>query len=171
MAAYARRDGLRKPSDELRAAADAAALLNKYTPALWQLLLSYPRGKPAELKEQFYLLRYDLDGRPNYTLRHRMALPFNGGVALVDRDFYVSHGYNTSQAISGLLPAPEGTMVFYRSRVSTDQVSGFGSSLKRTIGRSVMAKRLTEIFERSRASFERNEMSPAPVKVDTGFLR
>src|SRR6185436_11659612 len=148
--------------DELRAASEAALLLNKYAPALWQLLRSYPHGKPAELEERFYLLRYDLDGRPNYTLRHRMALPFSGGVALVDRDFYVSHGYNTSQAISGLIPVPEGTMVFYRNRVSTDQIGGFGSSMKRTIGRSVMAKQLTAIFERSRACFERDDMCPAP---------
>ena len=151
--------------------AEAASLLDKYSPALWQLLLSYPRGKPAELEERFYLLEYELDGRPNYTLRHRMALPFNGGVALVDRDFYVSHGYNTSQAISGLMPVPEGTIVFYRNRVSTDRVGGFGSSVKRSIGRSVMAKQLREIFQRTRMSFARDEMSPAPLGTHPGLLR
>jgi hypothetical protein len=155
----------------LRAAAEAAVLQNKYAPALWEVLCSYPRAKPAGLEEGFYLLRYRLDGRPNYTLRHRMALPFGGGVALAERDFYVSHGYNTSQAISGLVPVPEGTAVFYRSRVCTDQFSGLGSSMKRTIGRSVMAKQLTEIFQRSRASFEPAKMSPAPVTKDTGLLR
>ncbi len=171
MAPYARRNGTRKPSDELRAATEAALLLNKYAPDLWQLLRSYPRQKPPGLEERFYLLRYDLDGRPNYTLRHRMALPFNGGIALVDRDFYVSHGYNTAQAISGLFPVPEGTLVFYRNRVSTDQVGGFGSSLKRSIGRGVMAKQLTAIFQRTRASFEPSEMSPAPIKRDAQLLR
>jgi len=171
LAPYARGSGTRKPSDELRAAARGAALLNKYAPALWQLLLWYPRGKPAGLEEKFYVLRYTLDGRPNYTLRHRMAFPFSGGVALVDRDFYVSHGFNTSQAISGLIPVPEGTVVFYRNRVSTDQVGGFGSSMKRNIGRGVMAKQLIEIFQRSRASFEPAQMSPAPVSKDTRLLR
>ncbi len=160
-----------KADHQLLASGEAASLLNNYTPQLWQLLRSYPRGKPAELEERFYLLRYNLDGRPNYTLRHRMALPFSGGVALVDRDFYVGHGYNTSQAISGLIPVPEGTLVFYRNRVSTDQVGGFGSSVKRTFGRSVMAKQLTEIFARSRASFEPVQMSPVPIGKDTGLLR
>lgn len=171
MAPYARRSGRRTPADELRAASEAASLLNKYAPTLWQLLRGYPHAKPEGLEERFYLLRYDLDGRPNYTLRHRMSLPFSGGVALVDRDFYVSHGYNTSQAISGLIPDSEGTVVFYRSRVSTDQVAGIGSSLKRTIGRGVMAKQLTEIFQRTRASFERDEMSPAAVRMHPGLLR
>jgi hypothetical protein len=168
---YARSGGaLRKPSDELRASTEAAVLLNQYVPALFQLLRSYPHGKPADLNERFYVLRYGLDGRPNYTLRHRMVLPFRGGVALVDRDFYVSHGYNTSQAISGLIPVPEGTVVFYRSRVSTDQIAGFGSSVKRTLGRTVMTKQLTEIFQRSRASYPREEASPAPVAVGPGLL-
>ena len=171
IAPYARGGGrVRAPADELRAAAEGASLLDHYAPVLWQLLRSYPRGKPAELEERFYVLRYELDGRPNYTLRHRMVSPFSGGVALVDRDFYVSHGYNTSQAISGLVPVPEGTVIFYRSRVSTDQIGGMGSSMKRTIGRSVMAKQLTEIFRRTRASFERHEMSPAPVATDAGLL-
>jgi len=171
MAPYARsaRD-VRTPADELRAAAEAASLLDHYAPALWQLLRSYPRGKPAGLEEKFYVLRYGLDGRPNCTLRHRTALPFDGGVALVDRDYYVSHGYNTSQSISGMVPVPEGTVIFYRTRVSTDQVAGFGSSMKRTIGRGVMTKQLTAIAERTRASFQRNEMSPAPVAMDSGLL-
>ena len=38
--------------------------------------------------------------------------------------------------------------------LSTDQVAGFTSSMKKGIGRGVMAKQLTEIFERSRASFQ-----------------
>jgi len=41
-------------------------------------------------------------------------------------------------------------MVVYQRRVSTDQVAGFTSSMKKGIGRSVMAKPLTDIFERSR---------------------
>jgi hypothetical protein len=73
--------------------------------------------------------------------------------------------------ISGLLPVPEGTVVFYRNRVSTDRVGGFGSSVKRAVGRSVMARQLREIFERTRMSFERDQMSPAPLGAHPGLLR
>ena len=169
MKPYARGGGMRRPSDELRSASQAASLLTHYAPELWKLLLSYPHGKPPGLEEKFYLLRYNLDGRPNYVLRHRMALPFHGGIALVDRDFYVSRGYNISQAISGLFPVPEGTIVFFRNRVSTDQVGGFGSSMKQSIGRSVMAKQLVAIFEQSRASFSQN-MSPVPLGTGSKLL-
>jgi len=156
MAPYERGGGACDPSGELRRASEAARLLKLHAPAMQQLLLSYPEGKPAGLEEHFYWLRYELDGRPNYTLRHRLAMPVGEVFAIADREFYVSHGYNTSQAFSGLIPVPEGTLVVYRTRVSTDQVAGFGSSIKKGIGRGVMAKQLTGIFERSRASFQRN---------------
>lgn len=69
--------------------------------------------------------------------------------------------YNTSQAVAGPVPVSEGTMVFYRSRVSTDQLTGFGSSAKKSNGRGVMAEQLTQIFERSRSSFQRGAQQTA----------
>jgi hypothetical protein len=82
-------------------------------------------------------------------------------VVLADRDFYVSHGYNTSHAISGAIAVPGGTMVFYADRVSTDQVGGAGSSLKQAIGSRMMATQLTAMFERSRACATDEAMCPA----------
>jgi hypothetical protein len=38
--------------------------------------------------------------------------------------------------------------------VSTDQVTGFGSSVKKRIGCGVMANQPMQIFERSRAAFQ-----------------
>ena len=160
VAPYARGSGPRDPSEELRRATQASRLLALHAPALQQVLLSYPKEKPAGLEEHFYWLCYNLDGRPNYTLRQRMALAVGEVFAVADREFYVSHGYNTSQAIAGFIPVPEGTMVVYQSRVSTDQVAGFASSMKKGIGRSVMAKQLTDIFERSRDSFQQRRSVP-----------
>jgi len=153
MAPYQRRGGPFEPAGELRRATAAARPLQQHAPAMQKLLLSYPDGKPAGLEEHFYWLRYVLDGRPNYTLRHRLAAPIGDVFVTADREFYVSHGYNTSQAYAGLVPVPEGTLVVYRSRVSTDQLAGFGSSVKKGIGRGVMTKQITDIFERSRDSF------------------
>ena len=82
-------------------------------------------------------------------------MPVGEIFATADREFYVSHAYNTSQAFAGLVPVPEGTVVVYQSRVSTDQLAGFGTGVKKGIGRGVMAKQLTAIFERSRDSFQR----------------
>ena len=55
---------------------------------------------------------------------------------------------------------PFGTLAVYQSRVSTDQVAGFASSMKKGIGRSVMAKQLTDILQRSRDSFQQRRSVP-----------
>jgi hypothetical protein len=150
---YERPSGPFDPSAELQRASTESRLFEQHAPAMQRLLLSYPSDPAAGLEEHFYWLRYALDGRPNFTLRHRLAMPVGESWAIADREFYVSHGYNTSQALAGLIPVPEGTLIVYASRVSTDQIAGFGSSVKKKIGRTVMAKQLTDVFERSRASF------------------
>jgi len=150
---YERPSGPFDPSAELQRASTESRLFEQHAPVLQRLLLSYPSDAAAGLEEHFYWLRYALDGRPNFTLRHRMAMPVGESWAIADREFYVSHGYNTSQAFAQLIPVTEGTLIVYASRVSTDQVAGFGSSMKKKIGRTVMAKQLTDVFERSRASF------------------
>lgn len=142
MAPYARPSGPFEPSDELRRASQASPLLRRHAPALQRLLLSYPAGSPVGLAEHFYWLRYDLDGRPNFALRHRLAIPVGESWALADREFYVSHDYNTSQAVALLMPVPEGTLVAYETRVSTDRAAGVGSSVRKRIGRTVMATQL-----------------------------
>lgn len=165
IAPYARSRGVaRRPADEILSACDATPLLRAHAALVWELLHSYPRGKPPDLEERFYLVTYELDGRPNFTLRHRMEVPFDGGIAALERDFYVSHGYNTSQAIAGLIEVHDGTVVFYGNRVSTDQLAGLGSSLKQAIGRSVMARQLTAMFERSRACVAEDARCPAPLE-------
>ena len=78
-----------------------------------------------------------------------MALAAADGAAraVVQRQYYVSTGYNAQQAVAGFLPVQEGTMVVYASHAFTDQVAGFGGCLKRGIGRHVMADKMTEMFE------------------------
>jgi hypothetical protein len=144
MAPYARPSGPFEPSGELRRASQGSPLLQRHAPAMQRLLLSYPAEAPAGLEEHFYWLRRELDGRPNFALRHRLAIPVGDSWAIADREFYVSHGYNTSQAVALLIPVPEGSLVVYETRISTDQAAGVGSSLRKRIGRTVMAQQLTE---------------------------
>jgi len=143
-----------QPADEIRRATEAAKGVKKYTPAFYDVLLNYPPAKRAGLDERFFCIRYALSGRPNFTLRHRLAMPVDGAYVLADREFYVSHDYNETQAIAALLPVENGTVVTYVNRTTTDQLGGFGASTKQSIGRSMMAKQISEIFEKSRAGFE-----------------
>ena len=155
IAPYARgKDKQSQPANELRRASEAAKGMKKYAPAFYEVLLNYPQGKPAGFNERVFCIRYGMDGRPNFTLRHRMAMPLGDAYVLADREFYVSHEYNDTQAVGGLLPVAEGTLVVYLNRTTTDQLGGFGASAKQAIGRSMMAKQIAEIFEKNRASFK-----------------
>ena len=68
----------------------------------------------------------------------------------MQRQYYVSTGYNAEQAVAGFLPAQGGTVVGYAAHAFTDQVAGFGGSMKRSIGRRVMADQMKKLFEAGR---------------------
>ena len=46
----------------------------------------------------------------------------------------------------------QGTLVVYANHTFTNQVSGFGSSTKQSIGRRVMGNTLKELFEKARTA-------------------
>ncbi|HVO23028.1 MAG TPA: hypothetical protein VMW56_05310 [Candidatus Margulisiibacteriota bacterium] len=152
-APYDRGDGVRRSLAEELRRHSAAKILGKHSPAFRDVLLHYPATRPAGLEERFFWLVYDLDDRPTLTLRHRMALPMGDAFVVADREFYVSQGYNAVQAHAALLPAKDGTMVFYVTRTSTDRASGFGASAKHAIGRRMMTQEIQSTFNRMRAAF------------------
>jgi len=152
IAPYARgKDKESQPADDLRRATEAAKGVKKYVPAFYDLLMQYPQDLPAGVTEEFFCIRYAMSGRPNFALRHRMVMMVEGAFVAADRDFYVSSDYNDTQAIAALLPVENGTVVAYLNRTTTDQLGGFGAAAKQSIGRGMMAKQISEIFEKARA--------------------
>jgi len=135
-----------QPADALRRATEADRSLSKYAPSFYAVLMKYPEEHPDGLKEHFFWIRYRMDGRPNFTLRHRLALPLDEAYVIADREYYVGFDYNETQTIAALLPIAEGTAGVYLDRTTTDQLGGFGASAKQAIGRSLLAKQIGEIF-------------------------
>ncbi len=155
IAPYARgKDKQSQPADDLRRATAAAKGIKKYAPAFYDVLMNYPQGTPVGLTRHFFCIRYAMGGRPNFALRQRLAMPVDDAYVIADRDFYVSAGYNDTQAVAGLLPVENGTVVVYLARTTTDQLGGFGASAKQSIGRGMMAKQISAIFEKARAGLK-----------------
>lgn len=138
------------PGEQLKDATTASSALNKFAGPVGQLLLDYPASKPPQLDESFHWAVYDISGRPTVVLSHRMWTEVAGAAIMVDRLYYVSNGFNTEQALGGFVGVPEGTMVFYANRTSTDQVDGFGSAAKRAIGDHMMENDLSATFQKLR---------------------
>ena len=78
-----------------------------------------------------------------------MATPDGAAYALARRQDYASTSYNGEQSVAGFLPVSDGTVGVLASHVFTDQVAGFGGSMKRSIGSSVMARKMREISKRA----------------------
>jgi hypothetical protein len=151
-------------SEELRTASEAAGELKKYLPDLQRQLIAYPEPSAAPLEQRFRWLQYDIDGAPTFVLMHEMGVALGAARALVQRQYYVSTGYNAEQAIGGLLPVQAGTIVVYTNHTFTDQIGGFGDALKRSIGRRVMASKLKQIFDATRTQIRQGSVT-TPIEV------
>jgi hypothetical protein len=139
---------------DLRKAGQGASHLEKHTPGIHAVLLNYPTATVPGMRENFFWLKYKIEGKETYVLTHVLAAPEGAARVVVQRQFYASTGYDGEQSVAGFLPVQEGTVVVYAAHAFTDQVAGLGGSVKRGIGRRVMADQMKKIFdaERARAS-------------------
>ena len=81
-----------------------------------------------------------------------MSMARPQGAIMVERQFYVGHSYNSLQTITGCIAVPGGSLVFHSNHTSTDQVAGFGSGLRHSIGRDQMRDETFAGFEQLRAT-------------------
>jgi hypothetical protein len=118
--------------------------------------LNYPNDKPEGLDEKFTWSNYMAHGEPVFILAHNFKMADSGAFIIVERQFYVSGSYNAGHSIAALIPVDNGTVVFYVNRTSTDQVTGFGSSAKRSMGSKIMASQLKKLYEKVRTKVEKD---------------
>lgn len=151
IAPYQRGSGrARDAGGELRGASQAARALGIFAPALYALLLDYPKALPAGFAEDFYWLHYRAHGEPALILTHRISMPEERDFASVQRQFYVSRSYNVEQSLAALIPVSGGALVSYTNSTFTDQVDGFGGAMRRSIGGKLLASQLQDLYKKIR---------------------
>ncbi|MEI8013359.1 MAG: hypothetical protein WCH20_00840 [Nitrospira sp.] len=151
IAPYERGHGKQRlAGDELLLSTKELTGVAKHLPAFHKFLLNYPNGlakdEAKNLEEFFYWLNIDVFGRPTYVLVHRMLYHVGDATLAVERQYYASHDYNSMLQGVAALPTKDGTFLFYIGRVSTDQVGGFGSSLKHPASRAITAPYIKDMF-------------------------
>lgn len=146
------RDGKSSDAAADLAAASAAPLLKKFFPSVQKMLVGYPQATVPGVIEHFAWANYKLDDKPNFVLGHVFSAAEGDARVVVQRQYYVGRGYNAEQAVAVFFPVAQGTLVIYGNHTFTDQVSGFGGSTKRSIGRRMMGSTLKQLFEKARAS-------------------
>ena len=156
IAAYDRGDGdTSSAADDLRSAAEASKLVQQAVPDLYQAFVGYPGQAVDGVEQEFHWTKQIADDRPVYLLTHRMLQRKPDVLVLLSRDFYVGHSFNDSQAAAGALPVNDGVVIFYANRTASDQVAGFMSSMRHSIGRGMMRDSLVEAMEEIRTTWQR----------------
>jgi hypothetical protein len=148
------RGKLSYPRRELTVAVGSAKLLESHFPGFYQSLLKYPEEVDKSIGNEFYWFKKKMDNRPAFQLSHYMS-DIRGHYGIVaELQFYVEHTYNSMLTIIGCVPYEGGTVVFCTNRTFTDQVAGFGSSLKRPVGRRRVEDAISEHFAKLRSALE-----------------
>ena len=80
------------------------------------------------------------------------------GALIAERQFYVQHNYNSLNLVVGAVPVEGGIVLFYRNRTFTDQVAGFGSGMKKGIGRGQMQNTIVKLFKEAQRQLEQGRL-------------
>ena len=156
IAPYDRGSESSSPGEELTDEANRGVLIREKMPDFYQALVNYPRSGSKDIQNQFFWFKQRVNKRPAFILAHRMYR-FKPEEYMLSafREFYVGHSYNSQHIMVGALPVKTGTVVFYLNRTSTDQVAGFGGSMKRSIGSKMLRKEIIKLFTSYRQSLEK----------------
>jgi hypothetical protein len=138
------------PASDLRKASQATQGLQKYLPAFQKVLINYPQATLPGMQQSFFWLKSLIESKTTYILTHVLVASDGAARAVARREYYASTAYNAEQSVAGFLPVQGGTVVVSTSHAFTDQVTGFGGSMKRSIGSKIMASKMKEIFEAGR---------------------
>lgn len=153
---YSRENENAKPGLELRGALKSCIVLSGLFSDLFNDLRNHPNRFSLGIEENYYWLNRALEDRPTAILGHRVFQETSLGSIVVDRQFYVSHSYNTTHDILGALPYLNGTMVFHAVRTSTDQVLGVGSIIRHNLGRKFLKAELLHRLLKLKQAVERD---------------
>ena len=155
IAPYDRGNGTEaNPEEELQIAAQSSIVLSRYFPELYKAWLNYPAVLPVGAEETFFLRNRQVENRPTAMLTHRVMLTTDAGELIVARQYYAGHSYNSNQLVIACLPYQDGSLVFFANRIFTDQVAGFGSHLKHSIGGEQARGEMTKLLKNMRKAFK-----------------
>lgn len=149
IASYDRGSGEKRDvAADLRSQLQSMKGLQKYAPAFYAMANGYPGSKVSGSEEVFRWMHFNAHDVPTIALVHGIFAPDGDAILALQRQYYVSEGFNGEQAIAAFLPVQGGTVVLYANHTSTDQVAGFGGGAKRSIGSSLLSSQLQDLFSK-----------------------
>ena len=142
------------PGKELSLAIGEMKFVEEGAPTFYRAFKSFPADASATGKSSFTWQVQSIQERPTAILVHRLFEKHEDFAVGGRREYFVGQSFNSLQLIAGAFPFGEDTLIFYTNRTFTDQVAGFGSGTKHTVGRKMMLGEVVKLFESIRASFQ-----------------
>jgi hypothetical protein len=136
--------------------ANTAALALIRLPALRAEVMAVPAESPGNAEHTLQWSIEKARGQAAPVLIHRMRYHDAEREVLLSRHFYSGYDYDALQILVGIFPAAGGKSgVFYTNHTYTSQVTGFGGSAKRSIGRKLLQKDLVAEMQRAQDAFSK----------------
>ena len=154
IAPYTRGGDEAQPGKELGLAVEEMKYIEEGAPTFYHAFKNFPADAKPSMESQFTWQIQSIQDRPTVVLVHRMIERHEDYAVAGRREYFVGQSFNSLQIIAGAFSYGEDTLIFYTNRTFTDQVAGFGSGTKHTIGRKMMLGEVVKLFESIRASFE-----------------
>jgi len=140
------------PFSELASAIESMHFLNQHFPEFRVALRRAPVSHDATTGHRDFWIKKKIDGRPLFVLSHQVIVERPGFAIAGDIQFFVGHSYNSMMTVIGAVACGENTLVVAVNHTFTDQVTGFGSSVKKQIGRKKVAEEMAGHFDVLRTS-------------------
>jgi len=147
---YVRENGaVADPRTDLRAAIAALAFTREAFPGFLDELTA-----PKTLRSYFWMER-SIESAKVLVLSAELRRVAGTSALGADVHFYASREYDAMLTLVGVVPHEDGSLVFAVNHTFTDQVTGLGSSVRRSIARNMVAASLAKQLEETRQRLSR----------------
>ena len=120
-----------------------------------EALLNFPADPLPGMEHRFFAYEQKVEGLRTFILSHRAAVRGEHHALITEQRYYVSNTYACRFIATDCFEVPGGTLVFYVSRIFTDQVAGVGTRLKHVIGRGRMLAKVAANLKRDREQLKK----------------
>ena len=146
--AYARGGGdVSNPAKQLRRALGELRTTRELAPRVVAAIVEHPRPPDPTVRTEYLWLVNDAEGQILVSLAHRVFGRQDDAAVVIEQRFFIDQTLNGMQAAAVAVPVQEGTAVLYANRTATDLVTGFGSSIAKEIGETLMKREIDRLVD------------------------
>lgn len=145
------RGRMAQPGKLLQQSMDLSFYLKREFPKVHEALMHYPDTVDLSADHDFHWISIEIEGRPVFALSHRLVHETEKAGIVVKRIFYLSRALDAAQVVVALMPATEGSLLVFVSRIWTERVTGFAKAAKTKVARNILVREMSRVAKEMKA--------------------